>query len=415
MGSSDLVVPFRGERYRATDRLSALITPPYDVISREQRGRYAAWDSHNIVHVMLPEAMAHEDRYARAAALLAAWRARGVLVTDAEPSVCVLAQEYQPPDGLARTRLGVFAAVAAEPYEAGRVKPHEKTHAGPKADRLALLRATRTNLESIFLIAPDADGALAAELAAIAKTAPTARAELDGVRMRVWVVGGEVASRIAHVASRSPVYIADGHHRYETAVAYAQENPASDRVLALLVSARDKGLTILPTHRMIFGPGRDPLTLLDRWGPFFEVSHLPSRVDPVAGLAALGERGTACLVALPNGQHLMLVLKANAPLDTVPGLSLSPAVRALDVAVVEELVVKEILLLDTSTPTLTYTPDAREALAAVRRGSATCAVLLNPPKVEQVFAVADAGEVMPQKSTYFIPKVPSGLVLRPLV
>src|SRR2546428_108059 len=177
MGSSDLVVPFRGERYRATDRLSALIAPPYDVITPEQRGRYAAWDSHNIVHVMLPEAMAHEDRYARAAALLAAWRARGVLVTDAEPSVCVLAQEYQPPDGPARTRLGVFAAVAAEPYEAGRVKPHEKTHAGPKADRLALLRATRTNLESIFLIAPDADGALAAAPAAIRRPAPTARPE----------------------------------------------------------------------------------------------------------------------------------------------------------------------------------------------------------------------------------------------
>ena len=277
------------------------------------------------------------------------------------------------------------------------------------------MRATRTNLESIFLIAPDADGALAAELVGIAKTAPTARAELDGVRVRVWVVGGEVASRIAHLASRSPLYIADGHHRYETAVAYAQENPAGDRVLALLVSARDQGLTILPTHRMIFGPGRDPLTLLDRWARFFEVGSLPPRVDPVAGLAAIGARGTACLMALPNGQHLTLVLKANAPLDAVPGLPPSPAVRALDVAVFEELVVKEILLLDTSTPTLTYTPDAREALLAVRKGAATCAVLLNAPKVEQVFAVADAGEAMPQKSTYFIPKVPSGLVLRPLV
>src|SRR5438093_9558881 len=112
MGSSDLVVPFRGERYRATDRLSALIAPPYDVISPEQRGRYAAWDSHNIVHVMLPEAMAHEDRYARAGALLAAWRARGVVVTDAERSVCMLAKVYKPPDGSARSRLGLFATVA---------------------------------------------------------------------------------------------------------------------------------------------------------------------------------------------------------------------------------------------------------------------------------------------------------------
>jgi len=413
MESSDLVVPFRGERYRATDRLSALIAPPYDVISPERRARYAAWDSHNIVHLMLPEAMAHEDRYARAAGLLADWRARGVLVTDPEPAVYVLAQEYPAPSGPAQTRLGVFAAVAAEPYELGRVKPHEKTHAGPKADRLALLRATRTNLESIFLLAPDADGALAAELAAIAKLPPAARAELDGVRLTLWAVGA-AASRISHLTSRSALYIADGHHRYETAVAYAQENPAADRVLALIVSARDPGLTILPTHRMIFGPGRDPLALLDRWGRFFDVGRLAPGADPVRSVAELGARGTACLVALPNGQHLTLVLKADAPLDTVPGLSPSPAVRALDVALVEELVVKEILLLDTSTPTLTYTPDAREALLAVRKGGATCAVLLNAPKVEQVFAVADAGEAMPPKSTYFIPKVPSGLVLKPL-
>ena len=407
-------MPFRGERYRATERLSALIAPPYDVITPEQRGRYAAWDSHNIVHIMLPEAMSHEDRYARAAALLAEWRAQGVLVTDAEPSVYVLSQEYQPPGGPARTRLGVFAAVAAEPYETGRVKPHEKTHAGPKADRLALLRTTRTNLESIFLIAPDADGALAAELAGIAKTAPTTRAELDGVRIKLWVVGGGAASRISHLSSLSSLYIADGHHRYETAVAYAQENPAADRVLALIVSARDKGLTILPTHRLIFGPGRDPQALLERWRRFFDVGSLAPGADPVAGLAQLGARGTACLVVTRDGPAVTLVLKSDAPLDAVPGLSPSPAVRALDVAVVEELVVKEILGLDTSTPTLTYTPDAREALPAVSRGSATCAVLLNPPTVEQVFAVADAGEVMPQKSTYFIPKVPSGLVLRPL-
>src|SRR2546430_5648573 len=352
MGSSDLVVPFRGERYRATDRLSALITPPYDVISREQRGRYAAWDSHNIVHVMLPEAMAHEDRDARAAALLAAWRARGVLVTDAEPSVCVLAQEYQPPDGPARTRLGVFAAVAAEPYEAGRVKPHEKTHAGPKADRLALLRATRTNLESIFLLAPDADGALAAELATAARGAPDARAELDGVRIRVWVVGGGAASRISHLSSRSSLYIADGHHRYETAVAYAQEDPAAARVLALIVSARDPGLTVLPTHRMIYGPGRDPLTLVERWKRYFDVARFPTGADPIAKLAELGTRGTTCMLALPDGQDVTLTLTPAAPLDEVRGLSPSKTVRALDVAIVEELVVKEILLLDTSTPSL---------------------------------------------------------------
>src|SRR2546428_6884566 len=133
MGSSDLVVPFRGERYRETDRLGALIAPPYDVITPEQRGRYAAWDSHNIVHLMLPEAMAHEDRYARAATQLAEWRAAGILATDAEPAVYVVAQEYQPPGGATRTRLGVLAAVPPGPYEAGRLKPPRETNPRPQA------------------------------------------------------------------------------------------------------------------------------------------------------------------------------------------------------------------------------------------------------------------------------------------
>jgi uncharacterized protein (DUF1015 family) len=413
MDSSDLVTSFRGERYRATERLGALIAPPYDVITPERRARYAAWDSHNIVHLTLPEALQHEDRYARAAALLTEWRQRGVLVTDPEASVYLLAQDYDTPDGVSRTRLGVFAAVAAEAYETGRVKRHEKTHSGPKSDRLALLRATRTNLESIFVLAPDTEGALAAELDLFARTEPTARAELDGVRMRMWVLGGAAASRIAALASRSSLYIADGHHRYETAVQYAQENPAATHVLALIVSARDSGLTILPTHRVIYGQGRDPTALVEGWRRWFDVGRVAPCADRVERLAELGARGagTACIVALPDAQDLTLVLRPDAQLDGLPS---HRAVRSLDVAIVEELVVKEILRSGASTPTLTYTADAREAFDAVRKGNATCAVILNPPKVEQVFAVADAGEVMPPKSTYFVPKVPSGLVLRPL-
>jgi uncharacterized protein (DUF1015 family) len=398
----ELLVPFRGERYRDSERLSRLIAPPYDVIDAAARARFAALDEHNIVHLMLPEAPPPADRYARAADLLATWRRSGALVRDAEPAVYVMAQG---------TRLGVFVAIAAEGYTPRRVRPHERTHPGPKADRLALLRATRTNLETIFLLAPDPDRALEQALAEVARRAPDATAELDGVAIRLWGVRGGDASRFP--LPQSPLYIADGHHRYETASAYAGENPAADRVLAFVVSAADPGLVVLPTHRLIYGSGRRPDAMLALWRTWFDVVRVPAEGNPVAHLAELGRERTACLVASPDGSVLGLVLKADARLEDVGDLGASPAVRALDVARVETLVVKPILNADTSTPTLRYTADAREALASVRQG-ASAAVLLNPTRVEQVFAVADASDVMPPKSTYFAPKVPSGLVLRPV-
>src|SRR5439155_1456424 len=161
---ADLVAPFRGERYADGTRLSRLIAPPYDVIDPAERARLAALDADNIVHVMLPEAppgRPEDDRYRVAAEHLAAWRRNGVLRRDAEPVLYVLAQDFTLPSGQQRTRRGVFAAVAAEGYDPRRIRPHERTHAGPKADRLALMRATATNIESIFLLAPDHDRALA--------------------------------------------------------------------------------------------------------------------------------------------------------------------------------------------------------------------------------------------------------------
>jgi uncharacterized protein (DUF1015 family) len=401
----DLVVPFRGERYRETELLSRLIAPPYDVIDPARRAQLAALDDHNIVHLMLPEAPPSPavDRYARAAEQLAVWRRSGVLVRDAEPAVYVMAQG---------ARLGVFAALAAEGYEPRRVRPHEKTHAGPKADRLALLRATRTNLESIFLLAPDRDRSLAHALAEVARRSPDATAELDGAAIRFWVVRDADLSRFP--LPGAPLYIADGHHRYETACAYARENPAADRVLAFVASAGDPegGLVVLPTHRLIYGSGRRPDAMLPAWRPWFDVTRVPAGVDPVAYLAELGRDRTACLVASPDGSVLALALKPDARLEEVRDLGASPAVRTLDVARVEALVVRPILHADTSTPSLRYTADPVEALASVRQG-ASAAVLLNPTRVEQIFAVADAGDVMPPKSTYFAPKVPSGLVLKP--
>ena len=409
---SDLVAPFRGERYAAVERLNALIAPPYDVIDQAERARYAALAAENIVHVMLPEAppgKPEDERYPAAAERLAGWRRTGVLRRDPEPVLYVLAQDFTLPTGERLTRRGVFAAVAAEGYEPRRVRPHEKTHAGPKADRLALMRATATNIESIFLLAPDRDRALATALAKVSGGKPDATAELNGVGIRLWIVRD--VSRFPF--PDSPLYIADGHHRYETASAYALENPAADRVLALIVSAQDPGLAVLPTHRVIFGAGRELERMLPRWREWFDVQPLAAGRDPVTTLASLGHDRTACLVA-DRSRILTLTLKPGSLPDRLPSLAQSAAVRDLDVATIESLVVKEVLGAGSSTPIVRYVADANEALGMVQHGGAVVAVLLNPTKVEQVFAVADAGDVMPPKSTYFVPKVPSGLVLRPL-
>jgi uncharacterized protein (DUF1015 family) len=396
----DLAVPFRGERFAAAGRLSRLIAPPYDVISTAERARYAAQDAHNIVHIMLPEAASQAgDPYARAAELLARWRSDGTLACDSEPAVYVLAQDFALPSGERRTRVGAFVALAAEGYEPRRVRPHERTHAGPKADRLALLRATRTSIESILVIAPDTDGRLTAALRAVTATPPAAAAELAGVGMRLWMAAaGAEATRLAELV-RAPLYIADGHHRYETASTFAREQPGGARLLALVVSARDEGLAVLATHRVIRGAPMAPEELARGWRLHFEVTDLPPGSDAAAHLAGLGLDRTGCVVVWPGGRAMALARRAGL---AQPG---EVAVATIDALVVQPITRRA------GTAELIYTPDAQEAAAAARQGGAAAAVLLNPTRIEEVFTVADAGGIMPPKSTYFVPKVPAGLVL----
>lgn len=408
----ELAAPFRGECYRATDRLSRLLAPPYDVIRPDQRAAFAARDDHNIVHLMLPEAAGGKDRYRHAADLLAEWRGAGVLARDAEPRAYVMAQTFTLPSGERQTRTGVFAAVAAEGYDAGRVRPHERTHRGPKADRLALLRATRTNLESILLIAPDDSGRLTAALAAVTAQPPAVTAHLDDVDLRVWPVAGEPSPLPLPGA---PLYIADGHHRFETASAYAAERRESLRVLAFIVSARDPGLAVLPTHRIIFGAGRSSLArLMEQWRERFAIEQLVPGGDPFEQLNRANSR-TVCLVLASGGQEFLLQLRPDADLAPLEAAEPDALVRSLDVTRIEHLVVREIIAAAESTVTLEYTADAQKAASVARQGrAAAVAVLTRATPLQQIMAVADAGGVMPPKSTYFIPKVPSGVVLLPL-
>ena len=406
--AATLVTPFLGERYARRTQLGDLIAPPYDVVSPAERATYAARDPHNIVHLILPEG--DGDRYENAARLLAEWREAEVLTADAKPSVTVLRQEFLTPGGERRARTGVIAGVAVEGFAEGRVKPHEKTHTGPKEDRLALLRATSAMFEALFMVARDGEGRLQRLLDESAEAKPLAAAELGGVTNTLWRVTGRNAEALAAAAGSEALYIADGHHRYETAVAYKSENPAADRVPALIVPAGDPGLVVLPTHRIVYGKPVDEEGMLGELRERFQMRELPSQANYQEELRSLHERGTACVLVLPGARAVALLLKGGASLGDLPFAN-EPAVASLDVARIAEMVVKRLKAAAGDEAAVHFSADSDQVIDEVRQGEASVGVLLNPTGLDQVLAVADAGSVMPPKSTYFMPKVPSGLVL----
>jgi uncharacterized protein (DUF1015 family) len=401
----DLFAAFSGERYAEAGALGRRLAPPYDVISPEQRAALAGQDPYNIVHLDLPAAVAG-DPYREAARLLADWRARGQLVRDAEPTVYVLRTSGRFPDGSRRERTGVFLAVAAEPFARGRIRPHERTHAGPKEDRRRLTHATGCNLSPVFLLAPDSSGDLEHALRDVARREPWARGAALGSEHAVWIVAGKEAHRIAEVAGAEPVYVADGHHRFETAVMFRDEAPAAwragaSRTLSHVVSFRDPGLEILPTHRLVGGASLERAAFMEAAAPYFTVAPHGADWTMVAVFA--------------DGMEIRLRVRADADLAAAREIPQHPAVRALAVTMADGVAVGVVAAaLLGRAPELRYTPDAAEARQAARQGNCALALILPATRLEDVRRVADAGQIMPPKSTFFAPKVPTGVVLRPL-
>jgi uncharacterized protein (DUF1015 family) len=393
--SVPLVAPFAGERYAAQDRLSALIAPPYDVIAPAEREELAARDRCNIVHLILPEG---RDGYAAAAKALAKWRAEGVITRDAQPSVYVLQQEFTTPDGREHVRTGVIAGVHVEPYERGRIRPHERTHTGPKEDRLALARATGALLETIFLLARDERGHLRRRLDGVTRHQPTAVADLNGVGIGLWRVGGIQGREIANVAGEGPLYVADGHHRFETANAFRAVNPAVDRIPALVVPVADPGLVVLPTHRLVTGAEIRQPALLDRWQATFAVETREPEVGPQGVLEGLKGQHPSAAVVFPDGRLVVLTSRS--------------AADELEIAVIEREVVQPLRAAAGADASVSYSANPGEVFDAVGRRAVAAGVLVRPTPVERVLEVADAGGILPPKSTYFVPKVPSGLVIQ---
>jgi uncharacterized protein (DUF1015 family) len=407
------VQPLRALHYNLTTAgpLDDLVSPPYDVIDTQQRAALVVRSPHNVVEIDLPTG---EDPYAHAAELFAAWQRSGVLVRDDEPALWPLEQSYVGPDGEPRTRRGFFGRVRVEDYGPGRIRPHERTHPGPKEDRLRLTRATRANLSPIFALYSDPAGAALGALAAATSGAPWADvSDSDGTRHRVWRCEDPAAIAAAQAALEpAELLIADGHHRYETARAYAEEVGGEGEhryVLMCLVALEDPGLTIFPTHRLVrFADEARRAALAAAIERDFVAEPVArTELAPAPGIGPLE------LGYLDASRSARLRLRDQAIADAALA-EMPPPYRSLDTGVLEALLLKGALgLSDEDISHLHdfgYARDAEQAVELIDGGDFDAAFLLRPTPVEQVREIAAAGVNMPPKSTYFFPKVPTGLV-----
>jgi uncharacterized protein (DUF1015 family) len=402
-----------------TDGLQDVVAPPYDVIDAEQRAALATRSPYNVVAIDLPEG---DDPYERAAAQLSQWREQGVVVEDDEPALWVLTQRYTGPDGRERTRSGFLARVRVTEYGAGTIRPHERTHPGPKQDRLRLTRATKANLSPIFSLYSDGDGTATNALAAATKgTAPWAETtDDDGTVNRLWrVADRETIATVQEALAPAELLIADGHHRYETARAYAQEIGGEGPhryVLMCLVALEDPGLTVFPTHRLIRGLGPEQQeTLASAIRRDFDPQPL---ADPRELAPPEGDDVRIGYIDSHFRKPFMLALKDQGIADAALESHAEPY-RRLDTAVLEALILKGALGMTDERidhlDGLGYARDFEQALKLVNNGEYDAAFMMAPTPIGRVQAVAAAGETMPPKSTYFYPKVPTGLVFNSLV
>jgi uncharacterized protein (DUF1015 family) len=409
------VQPLRALRYDPAQagRLDDLIAPPYDVIDDELRAELAARSPYNVVHVDLPPS------YDEAAATLGDWRERGVLVHEETPALWVLRQEYRAPDGNRRVRTGFLARVYVDDYGPGRIRPHERTHPGPKEDRLRLTRATRANLSPIFTLFPDSEEAAERTMAQLAADEPYATAtDLDGTVNRLWrTADPDLIAELQMSLADAELLIADGHHRYETARVYADEvgGEGDHRyVLMLLCSLSDPGLLVFPTHRLLSGLKDDQakqIAIRDVLRRDFEIEELGSAAElepPVANSrVAFGYMDS--FFRRPFRVTLKDQAIADRALEGMPA-----AYRHLDTAVLEAVVLRGALGMSEDDIShlrgLDYSKSLDDAIAAVESGRADAGFFMRATPVEQVREVAAEGESMPPKSTYFYPKVPTGLL-----
>jgi uncharacterized protein (DUF1015 family) len=407
-------LPFRGIRYDTgpdRGRVGAVVAPPYDVIDDDERALLLDRDPHNAVRLILPEG---DDRYDAAATEFRTWQREHTLRRDPRPAFYLYRMRFADHDGRARQTLGVVGALTLPEPGDDSVLPHERTLPKAKSDRLSLLRATRANFDPIWglsltaglsgLLEPPASGGVACT-------------DDEGVEHTLWpLTDADRLDAVTRAVGSSRLVLADGHHRFETALAYRDEMRAraepsggADAIMALVVELADEQLTVRPIHRLVTGmlPGsdlraalRDAFTILDA-GPNTRdsVEALRRRMHVEGGLGVVDGAGLALAIPRPEAADAALA-------------ALAEPVRHVDASVFEELIVPVLATL--GSPGIVYRHDAVEVAALVDKGAADAAVLLRPADVEQIRAAALAGDRMPQKTTFFHPKPRTGLVFRSL-
>lgn len=442
------VLPFVGTRYnpKALPNLSAVMAPPYDVITPEERENLYKADPHNIVRLILGKEQVDDDeynnKYQRAASFLKEWKSNGILMDDPCKNFYIYQQEFRTPDKKKRVRTGFLSAVKLEDPEKGRIRAHEHTFEGPKEDRLKLLRSTHCNLSPIFCLYSDPKREPDALLESVIGNEPS-RIELttdDKVVHRLWLLSnGAKVKELSAMMQEKEFYIADGHHRYETAVRYAQEmarltgrrkgeHPPFTYTLAFLTNCDAEGLVILPTHRVLsaeLGEGIDHAEILGDLKTHFDVSPVRVNLKKLATegprlcakLEALGENTTAFMMVLPGGKAYTLCLKPDAKIRADMPSRLDKDIANLDVSILHHYIILQVWVgnpeVELDDQDIFYPKDAASALKMLGAPTYASAVfLMNAPRIGQVRQIAGKNLRMPHKTTFFYPKLLTGMVLR---
>jgi uncharacterized protein (DUF1015 family) len=440
-----IIAPFRGLHYNPAkvSDLTKVITPPYDVIRPEERQAFASGHPYNMVHLILPQPQPGDDRlanrYTRAGALFRQWEKDEVLVRDPAPAFYYWETEFAHA-GHTWTRSGLAALVRLESLSGGGIRPHEQTFSAAKADRLELFKASQANFSPIFSLFPDPAGRVMSLLKGARPDAPMmALKDVLGYVQRLYRVTEASAVKAVHRAFlEMPLFIADGHHRYETSLnfqklmkqRYPQASPEApfNYTLMYLSNMFDPDLLILMAHRLLGGPRMKHLEeawVMGRLKEYFDIVSLPAAhefgeayEDFLQQTLAEVPAGETAFVVLGFGRKAWRLIMRPGVRQTVLARQMHPALAQLDVAVLNYLIFEKVLGLDAQaqddSETCKYTSKISEAVEAVSRGEARLAFLLNPTRIEQVQEVATAGLVMPRKSTYFYPKVMTGLILSPI-
>lgn len=424
------VLPLVGLRYAASSAdLPDLISPPYDVIAPREAAELRALSPHNVVHLELPLDVDGQpgSGYTAAGERARQWRTDGTLRRANRPAY-YLSETRFAYAGRHLVRRDLLASIGAEPWSSGAVLPHEHTMSGPKADRLELLRATHLNISPIWVLSREHQAPLEAAWQQVGDQAPLAEFAWRGEDHRMWAIDApdQVAALARAFAEGGPLYIADGHHRYETNLAFrsdvAASVPGASGILATVTWADEPGLIVLPTHRLLHGlDGHTRADLIGDRESLFEIRHLDATAGLDTWLHALADHGqrtpTIALYGFGDLDRLTLLsLRSDAAVTARLPSDRSDAWRSLDVSILHSLLLDP-LLAASGRPrdeALSFERDPAVAIDAVRAGTASATILLNPTPVTGVLDVADAGDRMPEKSTYFWPKPPTGLVLRDL-